>query len=163
MADKDVEPGVSLAVIETPEQAVEAIRGNIVPEIEDPELVAKQIMERILAADSPEAVLGGNQALHATDVLTRPFLLHGVRFLKSRFQEGPGVFAVLDAEFGDNGERASVTCSSRNVMAQAVQLWRLGALPRGVVIRQSDTPTASGYNVLWLESAQWTATRNQRN
>jgi hypothetical protein len=38
-------------------------------------------------------------------------------------------------------------------MSQAVQLWRLGVLPREVVIRQSDTPTASGFNVLWLEAA----------
>lgn len=152
MPKDDVPNTTDLVVIDTPEAAVAALRGEVLPEIEDPEIVARQITERILSADSAEEVLGGMQAIHAQDVLTRPFTLHGVRFLRSRFQEGPGVFAVLDAEFGDDGSRQSVTCSSKNVMAQAVQLWRLGALPRDVVLKQSDTPTANGFNVLWLES-----------
>jgi hypothetical protein len=153
MAKTENEPTTALAVIETPEQAIAAIKGEAVPEIEDPEVVSRQIMERILDSSTPEEVLGGMQAVHAQDVLTRPFILHGVRVLRSRFTEGPGVFTVLDAEFGDDGSRAAITCSSRNVMAQAVQLWRLDALPRKVVIRQSDQPTASGFNVLWMEAA----------
>lgn len=152
MPKDDVPNTTDLVVIDTPEAAVAALRGEVLPEIEDPEIVARQITERILSADSAEEVLGGMQAIHAQDVLTRPFTLHGVRFLRSRFNDGAGVFAVLDAEFGDDGSRQSVTCSSKNVMAQAVQLWRLGALPRDVVLKQSDTPTANGYNVLWLEA-----------
>lgn len=153
MTSAETTPGVALAVIDTPDAAIAAIRGEVLPEVADPETVAKEIMERILSAETPEDVLGGNAPLHAKDVLTRPFLLNAVRFMRSRFENGPGVFAVLEAEMGDSGEAVSITCSSRNVMAQAVALWKLDALPRAVVIRQSDEPTAAGYNVLWLESA----------
>ena len=148
-------PGTQLAVIETPEAAIAALRGQIVPEVSDPAEVQRQIMERILSATSPEEVLGGNTGIGATDVLGRPFTLHGLKVMKSRFQDaaGPKVFVVLDAEFGDDGSRKAVTTSALNVMTGAIQLWRLDALPRNVVIRQSDTPTASGYNVLYLESA----------
>lgn len=146
-------PATQLAVIEDSDDMVAAIRGELVPEIEDPEMVALQIMDRILAFESPDEVLGATQAIHAQDALDRPFTLHGLRLLRSRFEGGAGVFAVLDAEFGDDGSREAVTCSGRNVLAQAVQLYRLGALPRDVKIVRAETQTANGYYPLWLESA----------
>lgn len=151
---KEDAPSVALVAIEDPEEMVAALRGEVVPEIEDPEQVSLAIMERILAGESAEEVLGGQQAVHAQDVLDRPFMLHGLRLMRSRFEGGAGVFAVLDAEFGDDGSREAVTCSGRNVMAQAIQLYRLGALPRDVVIIRSETQTANGYYPLWLEAAQ---------
>lgn len=150
---KETLPTQDLAVIEDPEDMIAAMRGDLVPEIEDPEVIAAQIMERILTAETADEVLGGTTAVHAQDVLTRPFTLHGLRLMKSRFDAGLPVFAVLDAEFMDDGSREAVTCSARNVVAQAVQLYRLGGLPRVVKIVQSDTPTANGYNVLWMEAA----------
>lgn len=143
----------TLVVIEDPEDMVRAIRGELVPEIEDPEQVALNIMDRILSSETPEDVLGGTTAVHAQDVLGQGFTLNGIRVLRSRFEGGAGVFLVLDATMLADGASEAITCSSRNVMAQAVQLFRLDALPRDVKITQSDTPTANGYNVLRLESA----------
>lgn len=136
-----------------PDDMVEALRGNNLPEVEDPELIAQAITERILAAESAEEVLGNAQATHAQDVLNRPFVLHGLRLMRSRYNEGPGVFAVLDAEFGDDGSKEAVTCSGRTVMAQAVQLYRLGALPMSVQIVRAEKETANGFYPLWMEAA----------
>lgn len=146
-------PATDLVAITDPEDMVAAIRGELVPEIEDPEQVAKAIMERILASESADDVLGGSKALHAQDVLNRPFTLNGIRVLRSRFEGGAGVFIVMDATMGDDGATESITCSGRSVMAQAVQLYRLDALPRSVKIVQSENQTANGYYPLWLEAA----------
>lgn len=150
---KEAAAAASLVAIDDPEDMVAAIRGELVPEIEDPEQVALAIMERILAGETAEEVLGGLKAVHAEDVLSRPFTLHGLRLMRSRFETGPGVFAVLDCEFGDDGSREAVTCSGRSVLAQSVQLYRLGALPRSVKIVKAEQPTAAGFYPLWLESA----------
>lgn len=150
---KQEEVTTALAVIEDPEDMVRAIKGELVPELEDPEVVAQGIMERILASETAEDVLGGAQAVHAQDVLDRPFVLSGLRVMRSRFEGGPGVFLVMDAEFGDDGSSAAVTCSGRTVMAQAVQLYRLDALPRTVKIVQAKQQTANGFYPLWLEAA----------
>lgn len=150
---KAAETTTDLALITDPEEMVKAIKGELVPEIEDPEIVALRIMEGILSSETPEDVLGGTDAVHAQDVLDRPFTLNAIRVMRSRFEGGAGVFLVLEAEMGDDGENSLITCSSRNVMAQAVQLLRLDALPRKVKITQSETPTANGYYVLRLRAA----------
>lgn len=148
-----MEPGTDLVQINTPEEAIEAIRGNLVVKVEDPAVVANQIMERILESDSVDSILGSNIATHAQDVIGRGFTLTGVRYLKSRFDQGLPVFAVMDATFLDNGASAAVTCSARNVCAQAAALWKVGALPTDVVIRRAENPTGDGYFPLWLERA----------
>lgn len=142
-----------LVRIESADDMVAAIRGELVPEIEDPEQVALAIMERVLAMGSADAVLGGNQAIHAQDVLDRPFTLHGLHMMRSRFEGGAGVFVVLDAEFGDDGSHGAITCSGRTVMAQAVQLFRLDALPQTVKVVRAARETANGHFPLWLEAA----------
>ncbi len=149
----DTETSAELVAIDDPEAMIAAVKGEALPEIEDPETVARQIVERILSSDTADDVLGGRVADSAQEVIDRPFVLRGVRLLRSRFDEGPGVFAVLDVTYLDDGEPGAVTCSSRNVMAQAVQLYRLDALPREVVIRKAEQPTAAGYYPLWLASA----------
>ena len=146
-------PSTDIVALDTPDAMVSALQGTYVPEVEDPEVIARSIMDRILAAPSADDVLGGGEAVHSQDVLGRPFTLQGLRLLRSAFDAGPGVFAVLDAAMLDSGEKLAITCSGRNVMAQAVRLAQLDALPVDVKIVQADRPTASGYYPLWLHKA----------
>lgn len=142
-----------LTVIETPDEAIEAIKGNLTVKVEDPQEVAKRMMEAIFDAEDVDAILGRAIAIHAQDVIGRPFTLTGVRYMKSRFNEGLPVFAVMDAQFLDDGSSGSITCSARNVCAQAAALWKLEALPRDVKIMRTENPTADGYFPLFLEAA----------
>lgn len=142
-----------LTIVSTADEAINALRGRLVVKIEDPVEVQRQMMEAIFDADSADEILGTSQAVHGQDIVDRAFTLSGVRFLKSRFEQGLPVFAVMDATFLDDGSEAAVTSSAMRVAAVAAQLWKLDALPIDVVIRRSENQTANGYYVYWLEAA----------
>lgn len=146
-------PSKELVTIETPNDAIEALRGNLTIRIEDPAEVQRQMMERILESDNVDDILGRNIAIHAQDVVDRGFTLTAVRYMKSKYKDGLPVFAVMDAAFLDDGSTGSITCSANNVATQAAMLWKLDALPCNVVIRRADEPTTNGYYPLWLEKA----------
>ena len=139
------------------EQVEAALRGDlseIKVAIQDPREVQLDIIKRILESPDAEAVFQGQQARGGKEVLGRPFTLRGVRWLKSSFDEGLPVFAILDASFLDDGEQLAVTTGSTNIMAQAYQLHRLGALPCDVIIEEADRDTAAGFRPQWLVKAE---------
>lgn len=115
--------------------------------------VAIDIIARILDAKTVDDVLEGGGATHARDYLDKPFALTDVRFNKSSFDgEGPRFYALLEGADA-NGERVTITCGAKNVIAQAWKLKDLDALPMQVELKQSAKPTAAGFHVMWLEKA----------
>jgi len=115
--------------------------------------VTVDIIGRILNATSVDDVLGGQEATHARDFLGQPFVLTGVRFNRSDFDgTGPSFYALLEGA-DENGERVTITCGARNVIAQAWKLSDMGALPVKLVLQESDRPTRAGYKVMWLDKA----------
>ncbi len=151
MAEATKVPSTEIVELEDMALVERAIRGEEVAlAIEDPMQTARAIIDRILASESAEQVFQGQQAVSGREVLQRPFTLRGARWHRSRFEGGLPVFAVLDAEFLDDGERLAVTTSAGNVMAQVYGLIRLGALPTRVKIVESEHETAQGYRPQWL-------------
>ncbi len=126
---------------------------NVAIAIQDPQQVQIDIIKRILASPNADSVLGGQRAISGRECLDRPFQLRGVRWHRSRFDQGLPVFAVLDASFLDDGETVAITTSAGNVMAQAYALHKLGELPVDVRIVESDHDTAAGFKPQWLERA----------
>jgi hypothetical protein len=145
--------GNELEIIQTASEAIDALRGKITVKVEDPAEIQRQMMERILESDNVEDILGRNAATHAQDMLDRPLMLNSVRYMRSKYKDGIPVFAVLEVTDGETGTEHAVTCSAQNVMTQAAMLWKLDALPIGVVIRRAEDPTANGFYPLWLERA----------
>jgi hypothetical protein len=118
----------------------------------DADQVTLDIIGRILHATTVDDVLGGRAATHARDMLGVPFMLTGVRFNRSDFDgAGPSFYALLEGA-DRNGERVTVTCGARNVIAQAWKLNDIGALPIAVQLAESDRPTRAGYKVMWLDA-----------
>lgn len=119
----------------------------------DEEAITVEIIGRILNATSVDDVLGGRDATHARDFLGVPFALTGVRFNRSDFEgTGPAFYALLEGADAD-GQKVTVTCGARNVIAQAWKLADMGALPVRVQLREADRPTRNGYRVMWLEAS----------
>lgn len=131
----------------------EALQDAGLDRYEDPQLVAREIVSRILEAETPEQVFSQGAAVHASDILGRPFTARSLRFNRSTFKEGSTVYALIDAEFLDDGSRGVVSCGSRNVMAQLYRLQELKALPANVKIVEADTPTEQGFKPMWLAQA----------
>lgn len=122
-----------------------------------PESTAEQsqagIVARILAADSPEAALDMGEPVKAEELEQVVLEVSGVRWMRSTFEEGPGVYAVIDAVREDTTEAIKATCGSVNVMTQLLKLQTMQAFPQRVKIVKSQKPTKSGYYPYWLQPA----------
>jgi hypothetical protein len=119
----------------------------------DADQVTLEIIGRILGAETVDDVLEGGGAVHARDMLNEPFNLLDVRFNRSDFEgSGPAFYALL-VGVDNNGERVTITCGARNVLAQAWKLRDLNALPVAVMLEEAERPTAKGYKPMWLSKA----------
>jgi hypothetical protein len=116
---------------------------------EDPEVVQRRIIEEILDAGNVDEIWGGGDAVHATDIVDRPFRLIEATFHNSDYDEGSPIFTAMRVAFPDTGEAAIVTSGALGIVARVVKLIEFRALPVEVRIRQSKTN--SGYSVLDLE------------
>lgn len=148
----------------SPEQIQLAYRaildGDVIPEVGDPEVISRAVMERIMAAETFEDTfapqkLEGWKAFIDVPVFVRDFHLNKSGF--ERADGGSSVFAVVDLaradgnNWPDGHETITVTCGGRNVLMQLVKALEKGWLDRAVKL--TSRPTSEGYNVLWLEAA----------
>jgi hypothetical protein len=147
MSDKD--PGIALDLVEQ-----SLVEGVELPELDDPDEIARQIIVRILKADDVEQVLEPAGALGARDLLGVPLEISAVRWQRSSLDGGPALFALIEAQRLDEGEPVVVTCGGRNVLAQLLRLAQLSAFPQVVRIVEAERETSRGYRPLWLVPAQ---------
>jgi hypothetical protein len=128
--------------------------GEYTASVEDAEQIGKEIVYRIMSAESEDELFTQSATLSAKDLLGVPLLIKNVRWNTSRYgDEGPKVFAIIEAERMDNGDRELITCGSRNVMAQLLRAGQMGKLPMEVPLKFQENETASGYGALWLTKA----------
>lgn len=146
-----------LAQIVGAEPSAQEILQAIVGGEDLPEASAQQsqsgIVARILSAVGADAVLDMGEPTKAEELEQVPLNVTGVRWMRSTFDEGPGVYAVVDATRTDNDEQVKVTCGGVNVMTQLLKLQTMGAFPQNVKIVKATRPTKSGYYPYWLQPA----------
>lgn len=120
---------------------------------EDPAEVQRQIVARILSAETADDVLKPQNTTAAEDMVGVPLHISAVRWMQSRVKDAAiPVFALIEGTRGDDGSSVIVTCGAVQVMAALLRLSSIGALTsQPVVITRKDTPTAAGYYPLWLE------------
>lgn len=118
---------------------------------QDPEALQEELFQRMLSAASLDDLLAPSTLVKAKAVIGRTFIAHGVKFNESDIAGGPGVYAVIDAEFDDG--RVSVGCGARTVMHQLLIMAHRGWLPASVKIVESKRPTPDGYFPMSLAAA----------
>jgi hypothetical protein len=134
-------------------------KGRITLLDEDPEVVTRRIVARILEAETMDEVFASQAVQKADDLLNVPLRLLKVDWIASDFEEGPGVFALatvalLSTTFcGEFGEIVKVSLGGQQIVAQLYKWANDGGEARSIVIRKKDTPTKAGYYPKWLESA----------
>lgn len=112
---------------------------------EDPEEVAGRILAQQLGSESPEALFGSEEVLHAQDLIGVPLEFLSVEWRPSSLVDGEGlpffgVFRVVDAA----GEVRTMTCGATTVCLKVAVAHARGWLPRWLKIVVSDEPTKSG-------------------
>jgi len=140
-----------------PEPSTQEIFAAITGAEDMPQSDAQQsqigIVARILAAEDATGVLDMGEPIKAEEIEQVELTVYGVRWMRSTFEEGPNVYAVIDCSRGDTGEAVKVTCGSVNVMTQLLKLQTMQAFPQKVKIVKSVKPTSSGYYPYWLQPA----------
>lgn len=127
--------------------------GDATPQ--DEKAAADAIVQRILSAESVEDVLRASATQKAEDVCVgQLFTLHDVEFRESEYDGSPA-YALLHISRPGSPGIELVTCGGRNVLAQAHQLRRLGALPKGGLTMIANK-TRGGFETYWLTESSST-------
>lgn len=143
---------LEVAPLHTPREILAAItKQGELPE-QDAEDSVRQIIARILAADTVEDILR-KDVLHARDLLDVPLEIQAVKWQMSGYEEGANCYAVMDAVNIATGEQTVITCGAVAVQTQLLRLWVGGFLPVTAMVVKSARPTRNGYYPLWLAPA----------
>lgn len=131
-------------------QVREAVLSGYVPEFVDPEALAMEFAERLMRADTPEALFSIVEAVKASDIFGEPFVLNDAQFLRSDFEEGGlSVYALLRCHNESRGDFA-VTCGGRNVVVQCLRAREEGWLPRLVTLTEAGQQKVGRDRPLYL-------------
>lgn len=147
-----INEGSLLALNEVDRQAVGLFLSQArAVESVDTDSTTVEILARILSSESADQVLAPLVPVAASAMVGFPIIVDAVRWMKSDFAEGAGMYALIDAVDQSTGEKRLITCGGMNVLAQLFALERLQAFPVHVKITRAAKATANGYFPLWLE------------
>jgi hypothetical protein len=99
----------------------------------------RRIIEQVLSAESPDAVLTPVEAVSANDMIGVPLLLHDYALNKSDYDVGSPFFASMECARGDTDEPVVVNTGHKRVLAQLVKLKQFGQFPYKIMIAQTGT------------------------
>lgn len=139
------------------QQAYEAIlNGTPPPEIGDPEITTRAILDEVIAADTLDGVLQAQSLPNWNEYAGGEVVtVGGFHLNPSAFEGGASVYAVVELlEPDDVGavKLTRVTVGGQKVLVQLIKLWELGAFPIRVRLSEKQTKT-EGRKVLGLEPA----------
>lgn len=152
------EPVGMAAIAPTPElvqQAYRAIKFNEVPpEVGDPEIVARLILERIERGSFDESMQPAETLTAWGDLyLDQTVVVYGFHLNKSTIENAEGekgVYAVVELAQVGTGEMMTVSIGGRNVLMQLVKAWEEGRFPfpAKLIAKPTGTP---GRKTYWLQ------------
>lgn len=144
------------------QEIVEASKGNVtIEQVEDAllhggdlEIVSSEdvqadMVRRILQAGTLEDAFNNFSSVSASDLEGVPVRINGIAWMRSAFNEGPKVYALLDCVNLETGEAITVSMGGRSLMASFVWAQRNRAMPfEGEFVKErSRTNTERAY---WL-------------
>lgn len=148
-----IEPTVELV-----EQAYAAIiEKKLPPQIGDPAIVARMILERVKKGTFDESMDPAESLPNWYETFgERVVVVYGFHLNKSahevaegEFKGEKGVYAVAEVAAAGSGELVTVQTGGQNVLMQLVKAWEERRYPFQAVL--TSTPTGSGRTTLWLK------------
>lgn len=111
--------------------------------------VQADMVRRILEAGTVEDAFNNFQSVSASDIEGVEVEVRGIAWMRSAFNEGPKVYALLDCVNIETGEAITVSMGGRSLMASFLWAQRNRAMPfRGEFVKErSRTNTERAY---WL-------------
>lgn len=123
-----------------------------VPEADDDAYVG--IIRSIIEAKDVAGLDAPWTAKSLQEYVDKPIRVDAIRKMPSDFDEGLGLYLVLDCTISNDGEKATLTTGSVNIVVQLVRAFTLNALPLVCIPRLSKKPSRNGYRPMHLEMMQ---------
>jgi hypothetical protein len=144
----DTTPGTELITLAQVEDVL--LHGGAVETVSDEE-VQTDMVRRILSAETLEEAFQQFTTVPLDDIVQSPVEVRGVAWLKSAFDEGPKVYALLkiglldgSSRAGKKGEEVTVSMGGRTTMAAFVWAQRNARMPfRGSFHREQSRSNAA--------------------
>jgi hypothetical protein len=121
--------------------------------ISDPDDIATDIALTLAASVSPEDLFAPDGANGWRGHLMKPYIVRSVKWARSSKAQGIGFYAIVSAVTFPDGEPVTLTCGAVGVCIQLARGLQMGWFDKPVMLRQSDTETATGGRVLKLVRA----------
>lgn len=146
--ESDTQTGTELITLAEVEHTL--LHGGDIDTVSDEE-IQTDMVRRILAAETLEEAFTSFTAVPLDDVVQSPIEVQGVAWLKSAFDEGPKVYALLkcalldgSSRAGKKGEVVTVSMGGRTTMAAFVWAQRNAKMPfRGSFHREQSRSNAA--------------------
>lgn len=110
----------------------------------DPAEVSADIVRRILAAESLEDAFQSYEATPAEDVADELVTVTGIAWMRSTFNEGPPVYALMQVQRMDDGPPIVVSIGGRSVLAGLLWAMRNDAMPLKGTFRRRQSKSNEG-------------------
>lgn len=108
-------------------QLRDVLAGNGQLAEDDPALIAKNIANQLLAADSLDALFSRQQTVNSTDLVGHRLKVRNAVLRKSDL-ENTDAYILVDAVDLESGEVVVMNTSSPRIMAQVLRAMELGAI-----------------------------------
>jgi len=127
------------------------VSGIDLPDIEDSTEIQIDMAMRILEAATLEEALKPLETESGKTYVDKPFTLLDVSWRRSSIAGGKTQRYAIMHGVAAGGEKVTITSGAIQVMVGLLKIQNLEALPCRIVIRQADTPSASGGRANWIE------------
>lgn len=103
------------------------------------EEVQRDMVRRVLEAEDLAGAFGSFRATATKEVEGQLLQIRGIAWLKSGFEAGPKVYALIDAALVDTGESVTLSMGGRTLMASFLWAQRHAAMPfKGSFVSQQS-------------------------
>lgn len=103
--------------------------------------IQQDMVQRILNATSLEEAFAQFTSASAKDYEGVAMQIHGVAWLRSSFEDGPKVYALLKCVVNDTGEPVTLNMGGRSLMAAFLFAQRNAAMPFAGTFKREQSKT----------------------
>lgn len=103
--------------------------------------IQDDMVRRILESGSLEEAFASFESVPAKDVEGKLLEVHGIRWMRSKYKEGPKVYALLQCRLGNTKDDIVVSMGGRTTMASFLYAQQHEAMPFKGTFRQLQSNT----------------------
>ena len=118
-------------------------------DVVSPDAVQDDMVRRILASETLEEAFAGFETVPAAQLEGQLIAINGIAWMRSAFEEGPKVYALLNVTIDSDRSTVTVSMGGRSLMASLLWAQRNEAMPIVGTFRK-ERSKSNPENSYWL-------------